>query len=385
MKILIIATLFPNKINPVRGIFVKEQVEILSHYFDNLFVFDCTPYNFKEWFAKDCFFVGHRTESSYNVFSYHPRVFMTERFPKLAQFSFDSCVKKLLKKYIAMFGKPDLIISHFSFMAGFSAKKIFNSYGIPFVVIEHGSLFLQNNLCHFLIKQLNDEINKAKRIICVSEHLKESIIKLAYNSSIKKIMVINNYVNPIFTFNEQKSTNNCFVFLSAGMLLPNKNFDLLINSFCKAFSKDERVILEIAGSGKEHDTLQKMILSKNRENQIFLVGKLDRTGMLAKYQSCDSFVLFSQYETFGLVYREAMAVGRPVVSSLNGGIEENWEDGFGILVKTFDADDCAIALRQMVNRYQEYDKQYISKRTLELYSQKTTIEVLKRIILEETK
>ena len=50
------------------------------------------------------------------------------------------------------------------------------------------------------------------------------------------------------------------------------------------------------------------------------------------YKKCNCFVLLSEYETFGIVYREAMASGRPVIAVRNGGVEENWSDAFGILI-----------------------------------------------------
>jgi glycogen synthase len=52
------------------------------------------------------------------------------------------------------------------------------------------------------------------------------------------------------------------------------------------------------------------------------------------YQSCDLFVAPSLYESFGLIYLEAMNYGKPVIGCRAGGIPEVVEDGVtGILVK----------------------------------------------------
>ena len=52
------------------------------------------------------------------------------------------------------------------------------------------------------------------------------------------------------------------------------------------------------------------------------------------YQSCDLFVAPSLYESFGLIYLEAMNYGKPVVGCRAGGIPEVVDDGVtGILVE----------------------------------------------------
>jgi glycogen synthase len=52
------------------------------------------------------------------------------------------------------------------------------------------------------------------------------------------------------------------------------------------------------------------------------------------YQSCDLFVAPSLYESFGLIYLEAMNYGKPVIGCRAGGIPEVVEDGVtGILVE----------------------------------------------------
>ena len=90
--------------------------------------------------------------------------------------------------------------------------------------------------------------------------------------------------------------------------------------------------------------------------------------MLNQYIACNCFVLPSDYETFGIVYREAMAVGRPVISTKNGGIEENWEDKFGLLVPVGDKLALSNAMVKVYGNIENYDLEYISNKCLEKHS-----------------
>src|SRR5699024_325621 len=125
----------------------------------------------------------------------------------------------------------------------------------------------------------------------------------------------------------------------------------------------------IAGAGKEYEFLKMRIESYNKKDQIHLLGRLDREQMLKEYEMCDCFVLLSEYETFGIVYREALAVGRPIISSRNGGIEENWDDNFGLLIKDNTVETAGEALKFLYNNYDKYDCKKISQLCKKLYSE----------------
>ena len=63
-----------------------------------------------------------------------------------------------------------------------------------------------------------------------------------------------------------------------------------------------------------------------------------------------------------------MAVGRPVISTKNGGIEEGWEDNFGILVPIGDKQSLSEALLKIYERKDTFNPEYISKKCLQQYS-----------------
>jgi glycosyltransferase involved in cell wall biosynthesis len=175
-------------------------------------------------------------------------------------------------------------------------------------------------------------------------------------------------IDQAFVYSPVLKVDENFRMLSVGGLIHRKNYENLINSFAKAFSMDDHVTLRIAGDGPLKEELEKLIHQLGRESQIILLGMCSREEVLKEYKKCNCFILLSKSETFGLVYREAMCVGRPVISSRNGGIEENWDDRDGILLDENTIDCAAKALKYIKYHCEDYDGKRISDRCRAHYS-----------------
>jgi glycosyltransferase involved in cell wall biosynthesis len=170
-------------------------------------------------------------------------------------------------------------------------------------------------------------------------------------------------INPCFTYCEPQKKDD-FVFFSCGALIPRKRFDLLIEAFTEAFSDDPGVKLRIGGSGAMRDELTESINSRGMSGRISLLGQLSREATLEEYKNCDAFALPSAAETYGPVYREAMAVGRPVISTRHGGFGSDWSDSFGELIDIDDKSQLVKALKHIYENYSDYDLKKISEECL---------------------
>ncbi|MCX7682696.1 MAG: glycosyltransferase family 4 protein [Anaerolineae bacterium] len=68
-------------------------------------------------------------------------------------------------------------------------------------------------------------------------------------------------------------------------------------------------------------------------SRVTFTGRVNDRELAALYQSCDLFVAPSLYESFGLIYLEAMNYAKPVIGCRAGGVPEVIEDGItGLLV-----------------------------------------------------
>lgn len=116
--------------------------------------------------------------------------------------------------------------------------------------------------------------------------------------------------------------------------------------------------------------LKKDILENEMQENVIFTGFTSEVQELM--QVCDTLVLATQKETFGLVLIEAMATGVAVVASDSGGPLEIIEDGkSGLLFKTGDSDDLAKKLKTLLDpRLKSFLAQEGKIRVSELFDDK---------------
>ncbi|MEG1331691.1 MAG: glycosyltransferase [Eubacterium sp.] len=367
MLIFVNSICFPETGKETSGIFVYEQCEELLRLGHQVIVLYPTYRSIKE---DNCFKATHIECSMYGEFNVFKTTYTwvaQTRCPILSALIYSKYLQKCYVEAVQKYGKPDIIYAHFSLNAGFGAVMLGKKFSIPVVTLEHFSGFINGKINKRTKYLLNKVIDYSEQFLCVSDHLRTNIIKHTHTNT--SLTVLPNMVNDIFEFSE-KATHKEFIFFSVGSLIKRKNFDTLISLFSKTFSVEDNVKLRIAGEGEDKNILMELINKCNRKDQIILCGSLNRKQLLSEYQNCDAFVLLSKFETFGIVYREAMCVGRPIISTRNGGIEYNWNDAYGILVNAGDEEEIMAALKNMKNNIDRYDLQYISNCTTELYSSK---------------
>jgi glycosyltransferase involved in cell wall biosynthesis len=107
------------------------------------------------------------------------------------------------------------------------------------------------------------------------------------------------------------------VVVSAGRLVPDKNFATLIEAVGRADAGGERLRLRIAGTGFEEPRLRS--LAAERGVRVDFLGAVAPAGMGAFYADADVFALVSTFEPFGVVVREAVAAGLPIICSRRAG------------------------------------------------------------------
>ena len=123
--------------------------------------------------------------------------------------------------------------------------------------------------------------------------------------------------------------------LFVGRLEERKGFDILVQTIPIIIDKSPNVVVHICGEGGLLE-LAKDKLNRFRK-RVFFHGYQSRASLDNFYFECDIFVAPSRYESFGLIYLEAMYFGKPIVACNSGGTPEVVKDNeTGILVKPGD-------------------------------------------------
>lgn len=137
--------------------------------------------------------------------------------------------------------------------------------------------------------------------------------------------------------------------ISAGRLVPDKNFGMLIEAFAKARLTPVDAQLEIAGAGFLEDQLKQ--LATRLGVPVRWHGHIPPDALPDLYARADVYALISTYEPFGVAVREAAAAGLPIICSKTAGAAGDVaiDARNALLVNPYDVDDIARALERLVS------------------------------------
>ncbi|MGN2337825.1 glycosyltransferase [Clostridium cagae] len=377
MHIMVIPSWYSSPRNKVHGSFFKEQFKALSNSGEKITV----AYN-EIW---PLMLIGKTKEKRKinfsiedNLRTYRYRDF--NYFPKnpLMFKSFNKRMDKLYKEIVKKEGKVDIIHAHSAMWGGISAAYISEKYNIPLVITEHSSLKYAKYLKDNYKKHIYKAYESCDSLIAVGNGLKREL-----NTYVNKdIEVIHNMVD-LSLFNTESDSdteirNNKTTFFSCAFLEEGKGMELLIRCFKEAFI-NEHVVLKIGGEGSLKSSLEELVKSIGLKKQIFFLGALSRQEVANEMKSCDIFALPSEHETFGVVYIEALACGKPVIGAKNGGAEDIITKENGIIIEKNNEEQLISALKYMKENYKNYDENNIRNITIKNYSEDLLVENLKGV------
>lgn len=372
MHVMFIPSWYSNSKNKVHGSFFKEQalalqkedVKISIAYNEIYPMTMLGKVNEKKGisFEKEDNLNTYRYRG-YNYFPRNPLMFGL----------FNRRMDKLYNRIVKEQGKVDIIHGNSSLWGGIAAAYLSEKYNIPLVITEHSSLSRAKYMKPCYEKYVRNSYLKAAALITVGSGLKKELVEF---TSRKDIIIIPNIVNEdMFKPTKVQSKYN-FSFFSLGYLEGNKGMKELISSFTKVFKKQD-VHLVIGGDGSERKELEALVERFSMKDQIHFKGALSREEVAMEMNSCNVFVLASPYETFGVVYIEALFCGKPVIGLYNGGANDIINNKNGIIVEKDREDLLSQALLKIKSNISSYN----SKNIISMCKDKYSSEVVAKKIL----
>lgn len=375
--------------------FVKDPVNITSSYFNQVFVLvrhnpiteisNVLPVNYLKPFRK---------KTLINLSSKPENVTVTltslwyaptdSQYKRLGDKHFKSVDTTIKKKKIEF----DLIHSHFTWSMGYVGARLKEKYNVPFIITAHGyDIYDLPFRDEEWSERIEYVLNSADYVITVSNSNLECIKKLDVKTPVK---VIPNGFRPDLFY--PKNSEECKkilqlpsdkeTILTVGNLVEIKGHKYLIEAMNEVVKHRKDVLCIIVGSGKLKNKLEKQIKKLKLEDHVKLVGGKPHDEIPIWVNAADLFVLPSLRESFGVVQIEAMACGKPVVATYNGGSEEIITSGdYGLLVKPANPEELAEKILIGLDMEWDYEKifEYAKQFTWE-NAAKNILEVYKTVL-----
>ena len=241
--------------------------------------------------------------------------------------------------------------------------------GIPTIVMEWENIPKNvETLPYSKIKKYNRE--HAKHFIAITEKAKEALIIEGVGPD--RISVVPAGIDcerfKPAERNEQAAkklgiSKDSIRILFVGRLVPEKGIFSLLNAFSMLLRNVQNVELIVVGSGSSSMQLQmnRLIANLKIADKVKLLGRIEYSNMPQIHNIADLFCLPSipnetWAEQFGYSMVEAMACGKPVVSTSTGSIPEIVKNrATGILVEPNDQRGLESALEELIINNQERD------------------------------
>ena len=350
--LLILANAFPNEDGSFHiGTFVKEPINELKKFFREVVVISPQPFGYRREL---------KSYSYDNVRVYYPRFFHLpiEYFRKRLGDNFFKAALRVIKREGLEF---DLIHAHFTWPSGYAGVKLGEKFGVPVVITIH-----ENR--EWFLREYNSRNEKiywtwrnADALIRVNK--KDMPLLSKFNPNVYSIP--NGFSSERLKFIEQEVArakleleNDVRVLFSLGALIERKGFHHLIDAMRIVADNRGDVLCFIGGSGPLKDTLQRQINRLGLQNHVKLLGFVPDDELKYWMNAADLFVLPSLSESFGIVVLEALAVGTPVVATINGGSEEIiTSEDYGLLCPP--KDPRCLAEKILIALEKEWDREKI--------------------------
>lgn len=255
--------------------------------------------------------------------------------------------------------KYDMIYSHY-WLSGWVGQKLKESWGTPFVHMFHTLGQMKQRILSHQSIMPNQRIRTEMEIIAWADRIiaatpaEHSQLMWLYRANRRKIEIVPPGVNieRFYPVSEKGAKQQLGfddehkILLFVGRIEPLKAVDSIINALNVVKKENPSLINQIRFAiiggdpndkyDKEMMRLQALTQEFGLENIVLFLGAKDQASLPLYYAAATVVMMPSDYESFGMVALEAMAMGTPVIASNVGGLGylvKDAETGFLVPVR----------------------------------------------------
>jgi glycosyltransferase involved in cell wall biosynthesis len=394
MRILTFTSLFPNKVQPLHGLFVFQRARHLARRGHWVQVLAPVPYA-PRWAPLARYRAIARVpwrEELDELDVYHPRY---PFFPRISmpahgwlmyRGSF-RLAERLHEKH-----RFDCLDAHYVYPDGFAAVCLGRQLGLPVIVSARGTDINLFPSFRLIRPQIRWTLQQAAGVISVSVALKQEMVRLGMPEG--KARAIGNGIDlerfePVARRDARRRlgmSEDAKIVVSIGALIPEKGHQVLISAVAELLPRIPALWLYIVGDGAYRRKLQALAAARGVADRVCLVGARPNEGLKDWYSAADVSCLASAREGWPNVLLESLACGTPVVATRVGGAAEVIVSAeLGVLVE-----QSVSAIAQGLERAlaQPWDRdhlvQYARSRTWDVVAREIEEFLLSRIALGQS-
>ena len=369
MHILILPSWYPKHASDVSGVFFRDQALALQNHGHKVGVIAPQLKSVRTFFSQSNSTLPISFESDEGIPTYRePMHAFLPRVPYGNYMLFKWLAKKLIKRYIAEQGKPDIIHAHSAIYAGAVAAEFSHELKVPIVVTEHSTGFARELYAAWQVKLAEKAFTQAKKCIAVSPELSK-LLEAQIPKTFGHWAWIPNVVADRFKQPDKHDRESRPIrFLNLALMTDKKGQADLINAFKQVVEDNLQAELWLGGDGPIRANLEKQAQNFGIADKVRFLGMVAPGKVPGLLENVDVMVVSSHYETFGVVAAEALMAGVPVIATRCGGPECIVTETDGLLVPIKDPQALGQAMLQLAQNIASYDPMKISKHAKERFS-----------------
>lgn len=229
-------------------------------------------------------------------------------------------------------------------------------------------------------------LNKSKFIVSNSKAIEKQYNQYYNDACEGKTFLIPHGLEDMrkFVKNNKKLSDNSdnIEILFVGRLEYRKGIDIIFECIPYICKKYNNVIFRFCGDNtinmpNSEKNYKDYFLSKYNEfsERVIFEGYISDEELIDRYSNCDIFIAPSRFESFGLIFLEAMIFSKPVIGTNIGGIPEVVENGVsGILIENENSEDLKNALIKLIEN--KDIRESMGKNGRRIYEEKFTAEIM---------
>lgn len=305
LKILHLASWYPNSVDPQQGIFIKHQIDALGSVHTNTLITLRVGTGFTCQVKDEAGFKHYQ-------YSYNPKSFGFKRL------SWYRAWHKIMVEFTHR--KFDCIHLHVVYPMGIIALKWANKFKLPLVVSEHWTGYGNPNLKLGIYQKrvVKQVLNKAKKVAVVSSYLQQNM-ELYAKGNFAIIPNIVHFESEI----EVKKVGELVTFMNiSDHSDEHKNISGILKAFKELLNDYSNCRLVLVGSGRDTKILQELATKLQLDNKVEWKGRLTNSEVLKLIPECDFGIVNSNFETFSITAFEFLAAQKPLIITKCGGPED---------------------------------------------------------------